>query len=216
MMPQACKVSFDEPLAFHFLRSRIMPYQFTTDMKNILVLSMLVSSVMICSCERKDSAAQQQLAQRTVELDAREEALAERKGALDDREKTLDERQKALDQRQKALAQKEKAAVTNPTDVQGQTSGPAQMQAARDTITQQLSVRAPEPSQLRAEKESEIQQQSQRQLEEFQRERERVRQLKLTGAFMSGGAAYPAASATSPTPPPAEEATSPSPSQTPE
>ena len=191
-------------------------YQFTTDMKNILILSMLVSSMMICSCQRKDSAAQQQLAQRTVELDAREEALAERKTVLDGREKALDERQNALDQREKALAQKEKAAVTNPTDVQGQTSGPAQMQAERDRITQQLSVRAPEPSQLRAEKESEIQQQSQRQLEEFQRERERVRQLKLTGAFMSGGAAYPAASATSPTPPPAEEATSPSPSQTPE
>ena len=191
-------------------------YQFTTDMKNILILSTLVSSMMICSCQRKDSAAQQQLAQRTVELDAREEALAERKGALDDREKTLDERQKALDQRQKALAQKEKAAVTNPTDVQGQTSGPAQMQAERDRITQQLSVRAPEPSQLRAEKESEIQQQGQRQLEEFKAERERVRQLKLTGAFMAGGSANPAASATSPTPPPAEEATSPSPSQTPE
>ena len=191
-------------------------YQFTTDMKNILVLSMLVSSVMICSCQRKDSAAQQQLAQRTVELDAREEALAERKTVLDGREKALDERQNALDQREKALAQKEKAAVTNPTDVQGQTSGPAQMQAERDRITQQLSVRAPEPSQLRAEKESEIQQQSQRELEEFKAERERVRQLKLTGAFMSGGAAYPAASATSPTPPPAEEATSPSPSQTPE
>ena len=219
MMPQACKVSFDEPLAFHFLRSRIMPYQFTTDMKNILVLSMLVSSVMICSCQRKDSAAEQQLAQRKVELDAREEALAERKGALDDREKTLDERQKALDQREKALAQKEKAAVTNPTDVEGQTSGPAQMQAVREAMVQQFAPTAPERAQAKAkkaEKESEIQQQSQRQLEEFQRERERVRQLKLTGAFMSGGAAYPAASATSPTPPPAEEATSPSPSQTPE
>ena len=191
-------------------------YQFAPDMKRILVLTMLVSFVMICSCQKKDSAAEQQLAQRKVELDAREEALAERKTVLDGREKALDERQSALDQREKALAQKEKAAVTNPTDVQGQTSGPAQMQAERDRITQQLSVRAPEPSQLRAEKESERQQQSQRQLEEFQRERERVRQLKLTGAFMSGGAAYPAASATSPTPPPAEEATSPSPSQTPE
>src|SRR5437870_9253319 len=194
-------------------------YQFTTDMKNILVLSMLVSSVMICSCQRKDSAAQQQLAQRTVELDAREEALAERKTVLDGKEKALDERQKALDQREKALAQKEKAAVTNPTDVEGQTSGPAQMQAVREAMVQQFAPSAPERAQAKAkkaEKESEIQQQSQRQLEEFQRERERVRQLKLTGAFMSGGAAYPAASATSSTPPPAEEATSPSPSQTPE
>jgi len=194
-------------------------YQFTTDMKKILVLSMLVSSVMICSCQRQESAAQQQLGQRKVELDAREEALAERKTVLDGREKALDERQNALDQREKALAQKEQAAMntrTNPTDTQDQIPNPAQMQAERDRITQQLSVRAPEPSQLRAEKESEIQQQGQRQLEEFKAERERVRQLKLTGAFMAGGSANPAASATSPTPPPAEEATSPSPSQTPE
>src|SRR5437763_4886862 len=187
-------------------------YQFTTDMKKILVLSMLVSSVMICSCQRQESAAQQQLAQRKVELDAREEALAERKTVLDGREKALDERQSALDQREKALAQKEKAAVTNPTDVQGQTSGPAQMQAERDRITQQLSVRAPDDAQLKAQKadkENERQLQSQRELEEFKAERERVRQLKLTGAFMAGGSANPAASTTSPTPPPAQEDTSP-------
>src|SRR5213082_2237873 len=99
-------------------------YQFTTDMKKILVLSMLVSSVIICSCQRQESAAQQQLDQRKVELDAREEALAERKTVLDGREKALDERQNALDEREKALAQKEGAAAnarTNPTDVQGQT-----------------------------------------------------------------------------------------------
>ena len=194
-------------------------YQFTTDMKKILVLSMLVSSVMICSCQRQESAAQQQLGQRKVELDAREEALAERKTVLDGREKALDERQSALDQREKALAQREQAAVTNPTDVQGQTSGPAQVQAERDRITQQLSVRAPDDAQLKAQKadkENERQLQSQRELEEFKAERERVRQLKLTGAFMAGGSANPAASTTSPTPPPAQEDTSPIPSQTPE
>jgi hypothetical protein len=192
-------------------------YQFTTDMKNILVLSMLVSSMMICSCQRQESAVQQQLDQRKVELDAREEALAERKTVLDGREKALDERQNALDQREKALAQKERAAGnarTNPTDVQGQT-----VNAERDSITQQLSASAPDRSQVeaqKAQKENERQQPSQRELEEFKAERERVRQLKLTGAFMAGGSANPAASTTSSTPPPAEEATSPSPSQTPE
>jgi galactokinase len=197
-------------------------YQLTTDMKKILVLPMLVSFVMICSCQRKESAAQQEFDQRKVELDGREEALAERKTVLDGREKALDERQNALDKREKALAQKERAAMnarTNPTDTQDQIPNPAQMQAERDRIIQQLSVRAPDDAQLkaqRAQKENERQQQSQRQLEEFKAERERVRQLKLTGAFMAGGSANPAASTTSSTPPPAEEATSPSPSQTPE
>jgi len=184
-------------------------------MKKILVLSMLVSFVMICSCQKKDSAAEQQLAQRKVELDAREEALDERMNALNERVNALDERVKALAEKERATAN----ARTNPTDTQGQSPNPAQVQAERDSLVQQFSNSVPDHSQLKAEKaekESEIQQQSQRQLEEFQQERERVRQLKLTGAWMSGGAVYPAASATSSTPPPTEEATSPSPSPSPE
>ena len=190
-------------------------YQFAPDMKKILVLSMLVSFVMICSCQKKDSAAEQQLAQRKVELDAREEALDERMNALNERVNALDERVKALAEKERATAN----ARTNPTDTQGQSPNPAQVQAERDSLVQQFSNSVPDQSQLKAEKaekESEIQQQSQRQLEEFQQERERVRQLKLTGAWMSGGAVYPAASATSSTPPPTEEATSPSPSPSPE
>jgi len=190
-------------------------YQFAPDMKKILVLSMLVSFVMICSCQKKDSAAEQQLAQRKVEVDAREEAFAERMNALDERVNALDERVKALAEKERATAN----ARTNPTDTQGQSPNPAQVQAERDSLVQQFSNSVPDHSQLKAEKaekESEIQQQSQRQLEEFQQERERVRQLKLTGAWMSGGAVYPAASATSSTPPPTEEATSPSPSPSPE
>jgi hypothetical protein len=93
------------------------------------------------------------------------------------------------------------------------------VQAERERIIQQFSTTVPDPSQLKAQKaqkENERQQQSQRELEEFKAERERVRQLKLTGAFMAGGSANPAASPTSSTPPPAQEDTSPSPSQTPE
>jgi len=190
-------------------------YQFAPDMKRILVLTMLVSFVMICSCQKKDSAAEQQLAQRKVELDAREEALAEQMNALNERLNALDERVKALAEKERTTAN----ARTNPTDTQGQSPNPAQVQAERDSLVQQFSNSVPDHSQLKAEKagkESEIQQQSQRQLEEFQQERERVRQLKLTGAWMSGGAVYPAASATSSTPPPTEEATSPSPSPSPE
>ena len=44
----------------------------------MFVLSMLISFAMICSCQKQDSAAEQQLAQRKTELDARETALIER------------------------------------------------------------------------------------------------------------------------------------------
>jgi hypothetical protein len=42
-------------------------------MKKIFLLSMLISLAMICSCQKKDSTTEQQLAQRKTELDAREE-----------------------------------------------------------------------------------------------------------------------------------------------
>ena len=51
-------------------------------MKKIFVLSMLISFAMICSCQKQDTAAEQQLAQRKTELDAREKALAERERAI--------------------------------------------------------------------------------------------------------------------------------------
>ena len=181
---------------------------------------MLISLVMICSCQKQDSAAEQQLAQRKTELDAREEALADRKSALDEREKALDKIEKALDEREKSLAQKEKATMnarTNPTDVQD----PAQVQAQRDMLKQQLSAMKPGPAQLnaaraaKAEKEREIREQlaqTQPRLEELQRERQR----KMEAKGMSGGAVFPSAAATSPTPSPAVEAISPSSSPTPE
>src|SRR5207249_322660 len=43
-------------------------------MKKIFVLSMLISFAMICSCQKQDTAAEQQLAQRKAELDERENA----------------------------------------------------------------------------------------------------------------------------------------------
>jgi len=127
-------------------------------MKKIFVLSILTAFAMVCSCEKQDSPAEEQFAQRKLQLDAREEALAERKSVLDEREKALDEREKALRQREKSLAAKEQAtmnAQTNPANVQD----PAEMKVERDTVTQQLSTRIPDPSQAaveKAEKESEI------------------------------------------------------------
>src|SRR5258707_12306473 len=96
-------------------------------MKKLFTLTMLISSTMICSCQKQDSAAEQQLAQRKTELDAREEALAERKSALDERER-------ALAQREKATANARRIAP----GVQGQTPDAAQIQAERDRRIQQL------------------------------------------------------------------------------
>ena len=47
-------------------------------MKETFVLSLLIPFALVCSCQKQDSTAEQQLAQRKTELDAREKALAER------------------------------------------------------------------------------------------------------------------------------------------
>ena len=177
----------------------------------IFIVSMLIAFAMICSCQKQNSAAEQQLAQRKTELDTREAAL--------------DEREKALVERERALAQRGKAAAnvrTIPPGVQGQTPDAAQIQAERDRRIQQLppEFRAliPDRSKMdsaRAEKDRMIQERrAQTQLgpEDLQRQWQR----NLDKAKMSGKAVFPAAEATSPTPSPATEATSPSPSPTPE
>jgi hypothetical protein len=177
-------------------------------MKKIFVLSMLVSLAMICSCQKKDSAAEQQLAQRTVELDAREEELTERKNALDEREKALNEREKSLAEKGKATMN----ARTNPTNVQGQISDPAQLEAEKQRMIHQLSTMIPDPSQGAAADPGKQKRPAARQLgpEDLQRQWQR----NLDEAKMSGKAVFPAAEAASPTPSPAAEFTSPSPSPT--
>ena len=111
-------------------------------MKKMFVLSMLTSAAMICACQKKDSAAQQQLTQSKTELGAREEALAERLNSLE-------EKVNWLDQRVKELAEKEKAAMniqTTPTE----TPNAAQEEAEKERMIQQLSTMVPTPSQLNA------------------------------------------------------------------
>jgi prefoldin subunit 5 len=114
-------------------------------MKKVFVLLMLVSLAIICACQKKDSAVEQQLTQRKAELAAREEELAERLNSLD-------EKMNSLNQRVKELAEKETAANarTNPTDLQGQTADLAQLQAEKERIIQQLSSGLPKPPQLDA------------------------------------------------------------------
>ncbi len=58
-------------------------------MKRLFVLSMLIPLAMVCSCQKQNAAAEQQLAQRKAELDTREKALNEREKALAEREKAV-------------------------------------------------------------------------------------------------------------------------------
>jgi hypothetical protein len=132
----------------------------------MLVLSMLISSGMICACQKQDSAAEAQLAQRKAELDTREKALDEKEKALLEREKAvansriIQSRQQARNpaeveaDREKRLQQlppEFRALVPNPAQVdsarlakereaarQGQTSDPAQAKADRERRIQQL------------------------------------------------------------------------------
>jgi len=188
--------------------------QFTSDMKKIFIVSMLIAFAMICACQKQNSAAEQQLAQRKTELDTRE-------AALDEREKALVERERALAEREKAVAN----VRTIPPRAQGQTPDAAQIQAERDNRIQQLPpefrtllVSPPDPARVKAERAEKDrmarERLSQRPLkpEDLQRQWQR----NLDKAKMSGNAVFPAAEATSPTPSPAVEATSPSPSPTPQ
>jgi hypothetical protein len=159
---------------------------------------MLIPFAMICSCQKQDSAAEQQLAQRKTDLDARE---------------------KALDEREKALAERENAsknARTIARGVQGQTPEPSQGNAERDRRIQQLppEVRAlvPDPSQVTAVDPAKQERPAPRQLGPEDLQRQWQRKEGIQKWQNSGAAASPAAEATSPTPSPAVEATSPTPS----
>src|SRR6266699_3211950 len=110
-------------------------------MKKMFVLLMLISFAMICSCQKQNSAAEQQLAQRKAELDAREQAIDEKEQVLNQREQGLIHRERAVTQRDKVLAEKEKATTNARTilpGVQGQIPDPAQLNTQSDGRIQQL------------------------------------------------------------------------------
>jgi hypothetical protein len=174
-------------LAFRFLSPNYgRPIAVYPDMKKLFTLTMLISFAMICSCQRQNSAAEQQLAQRKAELDARE---------------------KALDEREKALAEREKLTTnirTIPPVVPRRPADAAQVKAERDRRLQQLPPEAQrlilDPAQVQAQRD----QRRQQMLERLQR--------MNSGAQGSPPATFTNPSAASP----AVEATSPSPSPTPQ
>src|SRR5215471_13233385 len=56
-------------------------------MKKFFVVSLLIPFALACSCQKRDTTAEQQLVQQKAELDAREKALDDREKALANREK---------------------------------------------------------------------------------------------------------------------------------
>ena len=165
-------------------------------MKRIVVLSMLVSVAMICSCQKKDSATEQQLTQPKTELGGREEKLAERLNSLE-------EKVNRLDQSVKELAEKERATInarTSPTDVQGRPSDTAQIQAENEKMIQQFSAMISRASQMTAGDPAKQERPAQRQLGPEDLQRQWQDKTK-----MSGEAVFPAAQAASPTPSPTPE-----------
>ena len=147
-------------------------------MKKIFVLSMLISFAMICSCQKQDSAAEQQLAQRKAQLDARESALDEREKALAERERAMVSARMippALQSGGQA-----RAPAQAKVDPEQAKVDPEQARAERDRRLQQL---GPDVNRLMPK---DVQERRQRKLEALQR--------------MSAGAAPPAAEATSPSP----------------
>jgi len=181
-------------------------------MKKVLILSVLISFAIICSCQKQDSAAEQELAQRKTELDAREDAL--------------DEKVKALDERVNALAENEKSRAnvrTIPPDAQSQDviRDAAEAKAERDNRIQQLrsDIRAviPDPSQVNSAKveKDRITRERLAQRQAAQQESQSRKQYKFQQtqkAWMSGAAVSPGAQAAAPITSSALDATSPTPS----
>jgi len=188
-------------LAFRFLFPNYgNQLQFTPDMKKIFVLSMLIPFAMICSCQKQDSAAERQLAQRKAELDAREKAL-------DEREKALAEREKATASARTIPIPPNLQSRPIPPDLQsrGQVRDPAQVKAERDRRLQQLPPDVqkliPDPSRLQAEK-AERDKRIQERLGERQRRLEELQRMRMSPGVNPGASASPAAEATSPSPSP--------------
>jgi hypothetical protein len=181
-------------------------------MKKIFLLSMLVPFALICSCQKQDSAAEQQLTRRKIELDTRENTLAERESALDEKDKALQQRERSLAERERAMT----VARTSPASVQLQTPVPAPLQADTDPRLQQLPPEAraliPDRSAVRAQKRREKEERerlapTQPSLGQLQNQ---IQQPMDKAAIMSGAAASLEAKS------PEADATSPSPSPTPQ
>lgn len=126
-------------------------------MKKTFALSLLVPLALVCSCQKQDSSAEQQVTQRKTELDAREKAL--------------DDKEKALEQREKVVTQARVPSVARIAPA----PSPAE---PRSTVPPEMQGLVADPSAGRAEREQRLQErliERQRKIEEVQKRRVRVR-----------------------------------------
>src|SRR4029078_6787081 len=137
---------------------------FPPDMKRIFVLSTLICFAMICACQKQDSAAEAQLAQRKTELDAREKALDEREKAIVEKENAVGNHRIIPSRRQarnpaEIEAEKEKRLQQVPPEVRALIPSREQMNAARLRKQRETAVQGqtPDPEQAKAEREKRIQ-----------------------------------------------------------
>jgi len=176
-------------------------------MKKFVILSFLICLTILCSCQKQDSTAEQEFAQRKTELDARENALDERMNALDGKVKALDERVRALAENQKAMAN----AGAGLTGVQGATPDLAQQEAEREKVQQfsaQMRARIADPARMKAAK-AEKERLSQERRAQVQPSLEQLQRQKQSKSKMFSGAVFPAPQTNSAATSPTEEATSP-------
>ena len=123
-------------------------------MKKTFALSLLIPLALVCSCQKQDSTAEQQLTQQKADLDARQ--------------KELDDKEKALEQRETLVAKSRVPSVPKIT--------PAPAEPQR-TVPPELQGLIADPSQLRSEREARMQERlAERQLriQEVQKRRVRV------------------------------------------
>jgi len=137
---------------------------FPPDMKRIFVLSTLICFAMICACQKQDSAAEAQLAQRKTELDAREKALDEREKAIVEKENAVGNHRIIPSRRQarnpaEIEAEKEKRLQQVPPEVRALIPSREQMNATRLRKQRETAVQGqtPDPEQAKAEREKRIQ-----------------------------------------------------------
>jgi len=134
-------------------------------MKKIFIFPMVISFAMICSCQKQDSTADAQLAQRKTELDRREKALDEKEKALLEREKAV-ANSHVIQSRQQARnpaemeADREKRLQQLPPELRALVPNPAQMDSARLAKQREAARQGqtPDPAQAKAERDRRIQQ----------------------------------------------------------
>jgi hypothetical protein len=133
-------------------------------MKKMFLLSTFICFAMICACQKQDSGAEAQLAERKAELDTREKALDEKEKALLEREKAVANR-RIIPSRQardpaEVEADREKRLQQLPPELRALVPNRAQVDSARLAKEREAASQSqtPDPEQAKAERERTIQQ----------------------------------------------------------